>query len=162
MEEGEGGPLGVVKAPVEFTRAYDGRADQIRDVRAFLAGILNGCPVADEAVLIADELASNAVRHSNSGKPGGRFTIRVEVHEPDYLWVEVEDEGSRPWTPRAPDGERWHGLSIVREIAGGDANWGIDGSMRGWVVWVRLDWITPRASVRNAKNNGTSRLCFTI
>ena len=90
MEEGAGVPLGVVKAPVEFTRAYDGRADQIRDVRAFLAGILDGCPVTDEAVLIADELASNAVRHSNSGKPGGRFTVRVEIHKPDYLWVEVE------------------------------------------------------------------------
>src|ERR1022692_3077428 len=142
MEEGVGVPLGVVKAPVEFTRAYDGRADQMRDVRAFLAGILDGCPVTDEAVLIADELASNAVRHSNSGKPGGRFTVRVEVHERDYLWVEVEDEGSPPWTPRYPDGETWHGLNIVQQVAG-EGNWGIDGCTRGWVVWARLDWPGP-------------------
>ena len=74
-------------------------------MRAFLAEILDGCPVADEAVLIADELASNAVRHSNSGKPGGRFTVRVEVHKPDYLWVEVEDEGSRPDARQASGGQ---------------------------------------------------------
>src|SRR6266851_9690464 len=100
MGDGEDVLPGAVRAPVEYTRAYDGRADQIGHVRAFLAGILDGCPVADDAILIGDELASNAVRHSNSGKPGGRFTVHVEVHEQDYLWVEVEDEGSPPWTPR--------------------------------------------------------------
>jgi len=148
MSEGASVSLGIVRAPAEYTRAYDGRADQIRHVRAFLAGILNGCPVVDEVVLIGDELASNAVRHSNSGKPGGCFTVHVEVHEPDYLWIEVQDEGSPPWAPRALDGEPWHGLSIVRQVAGGDANWGIDGGLGGWVVWVRRDWPEPQPFAR--------------
>lgn len=87
-------------------------------------------------------LTSNAVRHSNSGKPGEKFSVRIEVHERDYLWVEVEDEGSPPWTPRCPHGETWHGLNIVRQVAGED-NWGVDGCTRGWVVWARLDWPGP-------------------
>ena len=112
-----------------------------------LAGILDGYPVAGDAVLVGDELASNAVRHSNSGSPGGRFTVRVEVHEPDYLWIEVEDEGGPPWKPRSPDGETWHGLNIVGQVAG-EGNWGIDGIACGSVVWARLDWPEPQPSSR--------------
>jgi hypothetical protein len=142
---------GQVRVPATYTRAYDGRVDQLRHVRDFLVGILRGCPVADDAVLVGDELASNAVRHSQSGQAGGQFTVHVEVHAPVYLWIEVEDEGSPPWAPRFPDDEPWHGLNIVREVAG-NTNWGIDGSAHGWVVWVRLDWPAPRLSSGHTGN----------
>jgi anti-sigma regulatory factor (Ser/Thr protein kinase) len=155
-------PPGPLRTPVEYTRVYSGRADQIRDVRAFLAGILRGCPVANDAVLIGDELATNAVRHSSSGDTHGQFTVHAEIHEPDYLWIEVEDQGGPPWAPCTPDGEAWHGLSIVREIAGGDANWGIDGTPRGWVVWVRLNWTERPSSAGHTGNGEVSRLCVPI
>jgi Histidine kinase-like ATPase domain len=145
---GAGAHPGVVRAPVTYSRVFDGRADQVRQVRAFLAGVLEGCPLAGDAVLVGDELAGNAVRHGNSGRPGGRFTVRAEVRERDYLWIEVEDEGSPPWKPRSPDGEAWHGLSIVGRLAG-EGNWGVDGGISGWVVWARLDWPGPRTSSRH-------------
>ncbi len=145
MGVGAGAHLGVVRVPVTYSRVYEGRADQVRQVRAFLAGLLEGCPVADDTVLIGDEFASNAVRHSNSGQRGGCFTVRVALREPDYLWIEVEDEGGPPWKPRSPDGEAWHGLSIVGQVAG-EGNWGIDGSTRGWVAWARLGWPEPPPS----------------
>jgi hypothetical protein len=96
--------------------------------------------------LVGDELASNAVRHSNSGKPGGRFIVRVEAHEPDYLRIEVEDEGGPAWESRCPDGETWHGLYIVCHVAG-PGNWGIKGNMRGWVVWAQLSRPGPELYV---------------
>jgi hypothetical protein len=158
MGEDTGAPRSAAEAPGTYARAYEGRPDQIQHVRAFLAGVLDGCPVVDSAVLIGDELATNAVRHSNSGKPGGKFTVRVEVHEPDYLWVEVEDQGSPPWTPRSADGEPWHGLNIVRQVTG-HANWGVDGDMRGWVIWARLDLPSPRPSSGYAGNGEVSCPC---
>ena len=117
------------------------RPDQVRVARAFLATVLAGCPAAREAILCASELAANSCLHSASGKAGGTFTVRAEVHEGDYVWIEVEDSGG-PWNQRAhPDG-RPHGLDIVRAYA---ADWGIDGDpLTGWAVWAKIDW--PRAS----------------
>ena len=158
MGEDTGASRSAARAPGTYARAYEGRPDQIQHVRAFLAGVLDGCPVVDSAVLIGDELATNAVLHSNSGKPGGKFTVRVEVHEPDYLWVEVEDEGSPPWTPRSADCEPWHGLNIVQQVTG-HANWGVDGDMRGWVIWARLDLPGSRPSSGYAGNGGVSCPC---
>lgn len=42
-------------------------------------------PSADEAVLLTSELASNAVLHSASGWPGGKFTVRAALQLHDYL-----------------------------------------------------------------------------
>jgi hypothetical protein len=128
-----------MEAPATYACSYNGLADELRKVRAFLATILYGCPVADDAVLLGNELAANAVRHSASRRPGGRFTVRVVVYERDYVWIEVQDDGGPLWRAQSPDGEPWHGLDVVRLIAGED-KWGIEGNPAGWVVWVRLDW----------------------
>jgi anti-sigma regulatory factor (Ser/Thr protein kinase) len=113
------------------------RPDQVRVARAFLAAVLAGCPAADDAILCISELAANSCVHSASGKAGGTFTVRAEIHEGSYVWIEVEDNGGL-WNRHAhPDG-RPHGLDIVRALA---ADWGIDGDpLTGWTVWARLDW----------------------
>ena len=86
---------------------------------------------------VACELATNSVLHSDSRKPGGTFTVRAEVHEGDYVYVEVQDNGG-PWRePTRTDG-RPHGLDIVRELSNES---GRDGdALAGWVVWARHDW----------------------
>jgi anti-sigma regulatory factor (Ser/Thr protein kinase) len=119
-----------------YTATYDGKPEQVRYVRSFVAGILAGCPVAGDAVLLVSEIATNAVCHSNSRNPGGTFIVRAEVRD-DYVWVEVEDQGGR-WKPgdNRIDG-RGHGLDVVREMAG---DFGIDGGEHGRVVWFRLGW----------------------
>ncbi|HEY3810494.1 MAG TPA: ATP-binding protein, partial [Acidimicrobiales bacterium] len=95
---------------------------------------LAGCPAADDAVLIASELAANAVTHSASA--GEFFTVRCETH-PDYVWIEVEDLGG-PWQPAQPD-DRPHGLDLIGALAGPD-NWGTDTTSDGdRIVWARLD-----------------------
>jgi len=132
------GPTAVVTAPARIhQQVFPARADQVRQARAFLRTALEGCPQADDAVLCISELASNSVLHSNSRKPGGTFTVRAEIHQGDYLHVEVEDDGG-PWQePPRRDG-RPHGLDIIRELAD---DHGTDGDARtGRVVWARLDW----------------------
>jgi anti-sigma regulatory factor (Ser/Thr protein kinase) len=122
------------------SRNFAGKPDQVREARAFLRRVLEGCPVTDDAVLLMSEIAANAVLHSKSRMPHGQFTVHAEAYEGEYLWVEVEDEGG-PWKIKGAriDG-RGHGLEIVETIAD---DWGRDGDPdTGWAVWFRLDWNT--------------------
>jgi DNA-binding XRE family transcriptional regulator len=121
---------------VAFSRVYLGNPGQIRAVRADLRGLLDGCPVADDAILCASEMAANAALHSDSALPGGQFTVSAELSPGDYVWIEVEDQGGL-WTPAATEPGGGHGLDIIHALA---ADWGIDGDYRTRTVWVRLDW----------------------
>jgi anti-sigma regulatory factor (Ser/Thr protein kinase) len=130
------GPGADVIKPRVFSRRYAGRPDQVRLARAFLGGILDGCPAADDAVLCLSEIAANAVQHSASNAPGGQFTVRVEIGEPGYVQVQVTDAGG-PWREAAGDGDGNRGLAIVRAIATG---FGIDGDETGRVVSFGCTW----------------------
>ena len=76
-------------AVTRHTATYPGRADQVHRVRRAVARHLAGCPAAADAVLIASELASNAILHSRSKT--GYFTVRAELH-PDHVRIEAEDD----------------------------------------------------------------------
>jgi serine/threonine-protein kinase RsbW len=121
---------------VTFTRAYPGRTDQARHVRADLRAMLGECPIVDEVVLCISELAANAVVHSQSGYLDATFVVRAEIHNGSYVWIEVEDQGG-PWAEAAPDPSRGRGLDIIRALA---ADWGIDGDYRSRVIWARINW----------------------
>jgi anti-sigma regulatory factor (Ser/Thr protein kinase) len=124
-------------------QVYVGAPDQVHRVRAFLRTVLEGCPVADDAVLLASEVAANAVLHSDSGRPGGQFSVRAEVSVGRRVRVEVHDQGGA-WVlrPARQDG-RWHGLDLVSQIA---STWGREGDPDGgWRVWFQLDWPGPKA-----------------
>jgi len=118
---------------------YPGATEQIRAVRTDLRALLDDCPMADDVVLCATELATNALLHSNSRLPGGTFTVRGKVSPGNYFWLEVEDDGG-PWTPAVADPDRGHGLDIVRTLTD---DWGIDGDHHGRTVWARFDWPSP-------------------
>jgi len=124
---------------------FAARPDQVREARKFLSAALEGCPVADDAILCISELAANSCLHSASRQADGTFTVRAEVHEGDYVWIEVEDGGG-PWNQHAhPDG-RPHGLDIVRAYS---ADSGIDGDpLTGWMVWAKLNWPTTSGPAR--------------
>jgi serine/threonine-protein kinase RsbW len=123
---------------LRYVRSYPGTLDQVREVRAFLREVLNGCPRADDAVAVGSELAANAAVHSRSGVPGGHFTVRAEVSEGAYVLVAVEDEGG-PWQARACAPELGHGLDLVQAIAG-PGHWGVTGGPGGRQAWARLIW----------------------
>jgi serine/threonine-protein kinase RsbW len=115
---------------------YPGRAEQVAAVRADLRLLLAGCPIADDVIHCASELAANAVRHSQSRLAGGTFIVRTEIYPGDYIWIEVEDDGGA-WLEAAHDPERGHGLDIVRALA---SESGVEGDEASRVVWARLDW----------------------
>jgi serine/threonine-protein kinase RsbW len=125
-------------------RVFPGRPDQVAHARRFVARVLDGCPVADDALLCASELASNAIRHTRTGR-SGKFQILVWRGQASAC-VAVLDDGSDT-APRLAAGqpgrlaESGHGLLTVQTLA---AWWGHhtyrDGSTRGTAVWFRLDW----------------------
>jgi anti-sigma regulatory factor (Ser/Thr protein kinase) len=141
MAAGTTGPITAATPSTKREQVFAARPDQVRMVRAFIAAVLPGCPVADDAILCVSELAANSCLHSASGKAGGTFTVRAEIHAGDYVWIEVEDSGG-PWNARTRRDGRAHGLEIVRALA---TDSGIDGDpLTGWIAWARLDM--PAAS----------------
>jgi anti-sigma regulatory factor (Ser/Thr protein kinase) len=121
--------------PLTCSRTYPARADQVREARRFLASFLAGRPAADNAVLCLSELAANAVLHSDSGKPGGQFIVRAQIHD-GLLRVEVHDQGGH-WEPRAHGTQHGRGLLIVSQLA---RDWDISGNSHpGRTAWFELD-----------------------
>ncbi|HET7243996.1 MAG TPA: ATP-binding protein [Streptosporangiaceae bacterium] len=128
--------LPAAAAPPVTARVFAGDAGQVRAARRFLAGLLDGCPAAGDAVLCVSELATNAVLHSRSGRPGGGFTVRA-TRQPGSARVEVTDEGG-PWGhERDGDGQSGRGLLIVGELA---SRWGREDGAGRRTVWFELDW----------------------
>jgi serine/threonine-protein kinase RsbW len=118
---------------------YRGRPEHVRQVRADARGLLAGCPAADEVILCLSELATNAVLHSNSRRPGGTFTVRIGSRPGADVRIEVEDDGG-PWLAPAPDPGSGRGLDIIGALA---AEWGVAASPAGRTVWARFDWPRP-------------------
>jgi anti-sigma regulatory factor (Ser/Thr protein kinase) len=119
-------------------RVFLGSRREVRNVREFVARVVDGCPVTDEVILLVSEVATNAVVHTASGK-GGTFT--VIVHPLDRMVrVEVHDGGSET-SPgvRAPEdlAGSGRGLGLVESLA---TRWGHLGNRDGRVVWFEVDW----------------------
>jgi serine/threonine-protein kinase RsbW len=129
-------PVPRALAPRTTSVTYSGTTEQIRMVRADLRGLLGDCPMADDIVLCASELAANAAIHSRSSLPSGTFTMRTTISADNYVRVKIEDSGG-PWTPAISDPTRRHGLDIVCALA---SDWGIDGEDAVRVIWARFDW----------------------
>jgi serine/threonine-protein kinase RsbW len=128
--------LPAAAAPAVTAQVFPGDAGQVREARRFLAGVLDGCPAAGDALLCVSELATNAVLHSQSGQPGGRFTVRVRIRA-GSVRVEVTDEGG-PWRREHDgDGQSGRGLVIVGELA---SRWDRDDGGAGRTVWFEIDW----------------------
>ncbi|MEV0151990.1 MULTISPECIES: ATP-binding protein [unclassified Nonomuraea] len=128
-----------------FSRYFLGSAPSITEARRFVTALLRGRPAVDEAELIVSELATNAIRHSASGRFGGRFLVSVQAHT-DRLWVGVLDEGG-PSSPRLfrpyPEGEGGRGLLLVANLA---IDWGVWGDEHGRTVWAVLHTGSQTAS----------------
>lgn len=125
-------------------RVFPGRPEQVAQARRFVARVLDNCPVVDDALLCASELASNAIRHTRTGR-SGKFQVLVWRGRASAC-VAVLDDGSDTTPAPAPGlpgrlAESGHGLLTVQALA---AWWGHhtyrDGSTRGTAVWFRLDW----------------------
>lgn len=118
-----------------------GRAEHVRAARAFVAQTLGAdYACTDPAVLLASELISNSIQHSQSGE-GGQITISL-VAIPGGIRIEVADQGGtsvpapRPTAGREPDlAESGRGLHLVEALA---SRWDYDSDATRTVTWFEL------------------------
>jgi anti-sigma regulatory factor (Ser/Thr protein kinase) len=115
-------------------RSFPGQRECVREARVFIALFLNGCPSAGDAVLLISELAANACAHSASSRPGGTFTVRVEICPGVYLHAEVEDQGSN-WDGNISAADPPHGLFLLRELSD---HCGARRGQQGWITWFTI------------------------
>lgn len=98
--------------------------DLVRDLLADRAGV-----AVDDAVLVVDELVSNALRH---GEPPRRCRL---VRVGRRLRVEVDDAGLGWPRIRTADASGGRGLVIVQALAAG---WGVIRHPRHKTVWAEV------------------------
>ena len=120
-----------------MTLPLDARAPGV--ARIVVEGLRGRVPasVLDDALIVASELVSNSVRHSDA--PGGAVVvIRIQITS-TMVRIEVEDPGSGGTiAPRAPDLESGggFGLNLVRALS---ERWGLERVLAGGTrVWAQL------------------------
>jgi serine/threonine-protein kinase RsbW len=121
--------------------SFPGLPESIRDARRQMAAVVAGIPVADDVVLCLSEVATNAVVHSRSGRPGGEFAVSVDVLAGALLVLAVADQGG-PWTGREADTYP-HGLEIARGLA---LTVQVEGDADGRTVRVVFPWAWEKES----------------
>ena len=118
-------------------RSFPGHPGQVAEARRFVRSAIAPSGPAADAVLLASELAANAIQHTGTGR-GGRFDVLVTCL-PGGVWVAVMDAGSAT-APRITEGSdtgaSGRGLAIVEALA---RRWGHSGDQNGRTVWFELD-----------------------
>jgi anti-sigma regulatory factor (Ser/Thr protein kinase) len=94
------------------SQIFAGQAS-VSEFRRMVGEALAGLPadVVDGGRVVASELATNAVVHSRSRMPGGKYVGKVEIGI-DVVIIEVEDEGPDPDAPQGDVDEHGRGLII--------------------------------------------------
>lgn len=120
-----------------WQRVFPGEERQLAVLRRWLATLLPACPARDDVILVATELASNAICHTASGQ-GGSFTVAA-VWWQSLVRIGVTDHGAstQPRVIDSLDGERGRGLLLVNGLT---LRTGVCGDHRGRLVWADIDW----------------------
>jgi anti-sigma regulatory factor (Ser/Thr protein kinase) len=100
-----------------WRRVLPGEERQLGVLRRWLASLLPDCPARDDVLVIATELAANAIQHTASGR-GSWFAAELTWHEP-VVQIAVADCGG-PGQPQViddPAAERGRGLRLVQGLS---------------------------------------------
>jgi serine/threonine-protein kinase RsbW len=124
--------------PLWWSRVFPGQPSLVSQARSWISGLLPASPPLDDLLLLADELAANAVTHTRSGQPGGQFTVEV-IWSPQSARVVVGDQGSdevpvpvASLGDQVPNLESGRGLFLVEALS---AAWGIAGDADARWLW---------------------------
>jgi hypothetical protein len=122
---------------LRWRRVFPGEERQLGVMRRWLATLLPECPARDDVLSVANELSSNAIQHTSSGRSGS-FAMEVTWSGP-VVRVAVADGGA-PDGPRVindPGAEHGRGLLLVDRLS---ARGGVCGGSRGRLVWAEVPW----------------------
>lgn len=143
---GDGRACGTAALPSvrrPLRRVFRGEPSNVPLARDFVRRYLDGCycspATAQDILLCTTELATNAVLHSRSGLPGGRFCVEIALCDEQWVRVTVEDSGGA-WAERGARDENaglGRGLYIVSALS---ADMGVTGDASGRKAWFRFPY----------------------
>lgn len=129
--------------PQWWAREFKGEPSQVAEVRSWIAQLFPADDALDVLVLIASELVTNAIEHTLSGRPGGRFTVDL-ARSAGSVRMSVGDQGSSQVPTvssktgsQVEDDEAGRGLFLVDTLA---AAWGRAGDVGWHWVWADVHW----------------------
>lgn len=140
-----------------WSKSFDGRPECVAEVREYARKVVGDRKGADLVELIASELAGNAIRHSDSGEPGGQFTLHIAALINRWK-VRVDDAGGTkvphvcepPPINSAEDLDRFgdeieagRGLALVAAVS---SCWGVLGNEAARAVWAEIPIPRDRAA----------------
>jgi histidine kinase-like protein len=136
-------PRLVPGAELRWRRVVPGQERQLGRLREWLAGLLPPGPARDDVTCVMTELATNAIRHTASGR-GGWFGVEVIWYGPTVR-VAVADNGgpTEPALIEDPLAEHGRGLLLVRGLS---LRTGVVGDHRGRLIWADIAWNSPRTA----------------
>jgi serine/threonine-protein kinase RsbW len=124
-------------------RDFPGDTEQVGRARGWLEDLLPECEPLEDLTLLVSELCTNAVLHTDSGKPGGQFSLAVEW-TPEAVKALIHDQGSLtfPAITTAKDDDAWadeygRGLFLVDQLAD---YWDTVDLPDGRLVWLEMAW----------------------
>jgi anti-sigma regulatory factor (Ser/Thr protein kinase) len=124
------------------SRMFVPAALAVRAARSFVTETLTAWAHDDlvaDATIITSELATNAVRHANSP-----FRVSLQRRQ-SRVEISVHDMSPSLPVPRRPPlyegGGR--GLFLIQSLS---AEWGVESSKRGKIVWSQLETSTPKTT----------------
>jgi anti-sigma regulatory factor (Ser/Thr protein kinase) len=85
---------------MQWRRRFPGTAEHVSTARHFTDFLFTDTPIAANAAWVTGELATNAIRHSRSGAPGGTFTVEL-YRWPTFGEIHLIDAGGAN-EPRLP------------------------------------------------------------
>jgi hypothetical protein len=136
-----GDALPPASAPAQVLDTFDitGEPAEVPKARHRVAAAVQGHARHDDIVLLASELITNAVVHSDSALPGGKVTIAVSRSSASLVRVEVTDAVSRQRHPQVRkngiDAETGKGLDMVKQLS---MAWGTSSNNAECSVWFEM------------------------
>lgn len=133
-------PSGPVARPLRWRLVARGEERQLAVLRQWASGLLPACPARDDVVMVANELAGNAIRHTASGRDGW-FAVEMTWYG-SLVRVAVADCGGpkEPVVIEDPGGVSGRGLFLVQQLS---ARMGVSGNQSGRLVWADIAWTAP-------------------
>ncbi len=125
-----------------WTRCLPGLPASVTEARRFVTAYLHDLPseIVRRAELVVSELATNAIKHTRSGQPGGMLWVTVTVFD-TAVRLSVTDQGSStvPVAHVADDcAEGGRGLLLMAMMV---KDWGHHHERSYCTVWALVDGV---------------------